>query len=138
MRVVAHDHNIANHSLAELVDTDDELFALADYLSLHLPLTPETRGILNWSAFARMKPGVVIINTARGRLVVEEDLAEALRSGRVAAYATDVWLSDPPDPGSPLLSAPNVIMTPHIGASSRENLLRIGDTVVDILSHWKS
>jgi len=80
-----------------------------------------------------MKDGVVIVNTGRGKCILEADLAEALKSGKVAAYATDVWYSDPPDPSSPLLSAPNVLMTPHIGASSKENLLRIGNEVVTLL-----
>ncbi len=137
MRVLAHDHYIANHALAELVETDDELFAQADYVSLHLPLTPETKGMIDRHTIQKMKDGVVLVNTARGKLVVEEDLAEALRSGKVRAYATDVWYSDPPDPASPLLKAPNVIMSPHIGASSKENLLRIGDIIVDILGKWK-
>ncbi len=88
-------------------------------------------------ALAKMKDGVVIVNTARGKVVVEEDLAAALKSGKVRAYATDVWASDPPDPASPLLAAPNVLMTPHIGASSKENLLRIGDAIVEILTKKK-
>lgn len=133
MKVVAHDHYIANHALAELVETDDELFAASDFLSLHLPLTPETAGIINRQAIAKMKDGIVIVNTARGKLVVEEDLADALRSGKVRAYAADVWFSDPPPASSPLLEAPNVLMAPHIGASSQENLLRIGDMIVSIL-----
>ncbi len=81
-----------------------------------------------------MKDGVILVNTGRGKVVNEADLAEALESGKVRAYATDVWYSDPPDPSSPLLRAPNVLMTPHIGASSKENLLRIGDIIVDIIS----
>ncbi len=89
------------------------------------------------SALAKMKKGVIIVNTGRGKIMVEEDLAEALKSGHVRAYATDVWYSDPPDPSCPLLAAPNVVMAPHIGASSKENLLRIGDTVVEILGKWK-
>lgn len=137
MTVIAYDSYIPNHALAELVDSEDELFSRADYLSLHLPLTNETKGMINRHSLAKMKKGVVIINTARGRLVIEEDLVEALQSGQVRAYATDVWYSDPPDPNCPLLKAPNVIMAPHIGASSNENLLRIGDIVVDILSKWK-
>lgn len=137
MTVIAYDSYIPNHALAELVDSEDELFARADYLSFHLPLTNETKGMINRHSLAKMKKGVVIINTARGRLVVEEDMVEALKSGHVRAYATDVWYSDPPDPACPLLAAPNVIMAPHIGASSNENLLRIGDIVVDILSKWK-
>ncbi len=136
MKVVAYDHYIPNHALAELMDDPDELYARADYISVHLPLTPETRGMLNRQAFSKMKDGVVIVNTARGKVVVEEDLAEALKAGKVGAYATDVYLSDPPDPKSPLLSAPNVVLMPHVGGSSKENLLRIGENVVEILKKW--
>jgi len=112
----------------------DELLAVADYVSFHTPLTDETKGMINRDRIAKMKKGVVLINTGRGKIMVEEDLVEALKSGQVAAYGTDVWFSDPPDPACPLLTAPNVIMTPHIGASSKENLLRIGNDVVEILS----
>lgn len=133
MKVVAYDHYIPNHALAELLDEPEELFARADYISIHLPLTPETKGMLDRNAFAKMKDGVVLVNTARGKVIVEEDLAEALKSGKVAAYATDVYMGDPPDPKCPLLAAPNVFLTPHIGGSSKENLLRIGDIVVEIL-----
>ncbi len=136
MKVVAYDHYIPNHALAELMDDPEELYARADYISVHLPLTPETRGMLNRQAFSKMKDGVVIVNTARGKVVVEEDLAEALRGGKVGAYATDVYLADPPDPKSPLLSAPNVVLMPHVGGSSKENLLRIGENVVEILKKW--
>jgi D-3-phosphoglycerate dehydrogenase len=83
-----------------------------------------------------MRDGVVIINTARGKCVNEADMVEALRSGKVRAYATDVWYSDPPDPECALYDAPNVIMTPHLGASSRENMLRIGDIIVRILEDF--
>ena len=136
MKVVAYDHYIPNHALAELMDEPEELYAKADYISVHLPLTPETRGMLNRQAFAQMKNGVIIVNTARGKVIAEEDLAEALKAGKVAAYATDVYQSDPPDPKSPLLSAPNVILMPHVGGSSRENLLRIGENVVELLKKW--
>ena len=108
----------------------------SDYISLHVPLTDETRGMINAETIATMKNGVVLVNTARGKCVVEEDLAAALKSGKVRAYATDVWFSDPPDPSCPLLKAPNVIMSPHIGASSKENMLRIGDVVVKILEDF--
>lgn len=136
MRVIAHDQYIANHALAELVELD-ELFTQADYICIHLPLTNETRGMINRHSIAQMKDGVIIINTARGKVIDEADLAEALKSKKVRAYGTDVYYSDPPDPASPLLSAPNVIMTPHIGGSSQENLLRIGDNVIELLKKWK-
>jgi D-3-phosphoglycerate dehydrogenase len=136
MRVLAYDPFVKHSDVAILVPTLKELLRQADYLSLHTPLTDDTRGMINKETIAGMKDGVVIVNTGRGKCVVEEDLAEALKSGKVACYATDVWYSDPPDPSSPLLAAPNVLMTPHLGASSKENLLRIGDEVVALLEEW--
>ncbi len=136
MEVIAYDPLLKNHEFIELVPLT-ELFRRADYISLHVPLTGETRGMINRETIGAMKDGVVIVNTARGQCVVEEDLAKALESGKVRAYATDVWYSDPPDPSSPILSAPNVIMTPHIGASSRENMLRIGEVVVKLLEDFE-
>ena len=136
MRVLAYDPFVKQSDVAILVPTLKELLRQADYLSLHTPLTDDTRGMINKETIAAMKDGVVIINTGRGKCVVEEDLAEALNAGKVACYATDVWYSDPPDPSSPLLTAPNVVMTPHLGASSKENLLRIGDEVVALLEEW--
>jgi phosphoglycerate dehydrogenase-like enzyme len=136
MQVKAYDPVVKHSDYATLVPTMMELLSQADYLSLNTPLTDETRGFINKESLAAMKKGVVIINTGRGKCVVEADLAEALKTGKVAAYATDVWYSDPPDPACPLLSAPNVIMTPHIGASSKENLLRIGDEVVVLLEEF--
>jgi len=135
MRVIAFDPLIKSHDIVDLV-TLDELFAESDYISLHVPLTDTTKGMINSDSIAKMKDGVVILNTARGGCVVEEDMVEALKSGKVRAYATDVWYSDPPDESCPLYDAPNVIMTPHIGASSRENMLRIGDVVVRILEDF--
>ncbi len=135
MRVIAFDPLIKNHECVDLV-TLEELFAESDYISLHVPLTDTTKGMINIGAISQMKDGVVILNTARGGCVVEEDMVDALKSGKVRAYATDVWYSDPPDEFCPLYDAPNVIMTPHIGASSRENMLRIGDVVVRILEDF--
>jgi len=136
MTVIAFDPLIKSHEIVELVRLE-ELYERADFISLHVPLTEKTRGMINAGTITSMKDGVVLVNTARGACVVEEDMAEALRSGKVHAYATDVWYSDPPDPSSPLLAAPGVIMTPHIGASSKENMLRIGDVVVEILDSYK-
>lgn len=136
MTVLAYDPYVTQHPVATMLSLD-EVLARADYISLHTPLTDETKGMINANTLAKMKKGVIIINTGRGKVVVEEDLAAALQSGHVAAYGTDVWYSDPPDPSCPLLSAPNVLMAPHIGASSKENLLRIGDEVVAILQEFK-
>ncbi len=137
MKVIAYDPFLTTHSLAEL-KTLEEVLAQADVISIHTPLTDQTKGMFSKDVFAKMKDGVMIINTGRGKVVVEEDLAEALKSGKVRAYGTDVWFSDPPAADCPLLSAPNVFMAPHLGASSKENLLRIGDTVVEILSRFKA
>ena len=135
MRVIAFDPLLKSHECVDLV-TLEELFAESDYISLHVPLTDTTKAMINSDTIGQMKDGVVILNTARGGCVDEEDMAEALKSGKVRAYATDVWYSDPPDPACPLYDAPNVIMTPHIGASSSENMLRIGDVVVRILEDF--
>ena len=114
----------------------EELLAESDYMSLHVPLTDETRGMINTETIGRMKDGVVIINTSRAGCVNELDMKAALSSGAVRAYATDVFMSDPPSDDCPLYDAPNVIMTPHLGASSKENMLRIGDVVVRILEDF--
>ena len=135
MKVIAFDPFVLNHDVAILKPSMDDVLKEADYISVHTPLTDQTKGMLNKAAFAKMKKGVVIVNTGRGKVIVEDDLVEALKSGQVGAYATDVWYSDPPDPACPILKAPNVVMAPHIGASSKENLLRIGDIVVDILKN---
>ena len=137
MEVLAYDPYLKEHPIAQLVSLD-ELAAKADVISLHLPLTDETRGMVNATFIAKLKDGVILINTGRGKCVVDADLAAALQSGKVRAYGTDVWPSDPPPADCPLLTAPNVFMAPHIGASSKENLGRIGDEVVLILQDFKA
>ncbi len=137
MEVLAFDPFLKEHPIARLVSLE-ELAAQAHVISLHTPLTDATRGMVNAALIAQMKDGVMIINTGRGKCVVEADLAAALQSGKVRAYGTDVWPSDPPPADCPLLSAPNVFMAPHIGASSKENLGRIGDEVVLILNDFKA
>jgi len=129
MKVIAFDPYVKQSDLAELRPLD-AVFAESDYISLHMPLTDETRNIVNAASIAKMKKGVVIVNTGRGKCIDEPALTKALQDGHVGAYATDVWTSDPPPDTCPLLKAPRVLMAPHIGASSKENLLRIGDIVV--------
>lgn len=136
MRVLAYDPYVKQSQSAILVSSLKELLPQADYVSLHVPLTEETKGLINKQTLALMKDGAFLINTGRGKCVVEEDVAEALRSGKLGGYATDVYSSEPPEPGNPLLSAPNTLLTPHIGASSKENLLRIGEEVVKILEEY--
>ncbi len=97
-----------------------ELFAAADVVSLHCPQTPRTAGMVNAELLARMKPSAFLINTSRGGLVVEADLAEALNAGRIAAAAVDVVSAEPIAPDNPLLTAKNCIVTPHIAWASLE------------------
>ena len=136
MQVIGYDKYVTYSDLVEL-KSFDEVLSRADYLSLHVPYCEETDCMINVKTIAKMKDGVVIVNTARGKCVKEDDMVDALQSGKVKAYATDVWYSDPPPEDCPLLKAPNVIMTPHIGASTKENLLRIGDQIVEILKEFK-
>ena len=122
MRVIAHDpfiaEQVADDLGVELVSLDD-LFARADYLSLHMPSTPATRNMVNAARLARSKKGIRIINTARGELVDEKALADAIESGHVGGAALDVFAVEPP-PDARLQTLPQVIATPHIAASTRE------------------
>jgi len=135
MKVIAYDKYLDEHPFAELKPTLDEVLAEADYVSLHTPLTDETKGMINKQTLAKMKDGAVLVNSGRGKCIVREDVAEALHSGKLGGYATDVWYSDPPE-NEPITSAPNVVVTPHIGASSKENLLRIGDIVEELIEDF--
>ncbi|MCX7781907.1 MAG: phosphoglycerate dehydrogenase, partial [Negativicutes bacterium] len=98
----------------------DEILAEADFLTFHLPLTAETKNMINKDSFAKMKKGVRIINCARGGVINEADLAEALKSGVVAGAAIDVFEKEPVSPDNPLLECDNIVLTPHLGASTAE------------------
>jgi D-3-phosphoglycerate dehydrogenase len=137
MKVIAYDPFLKEHPIAQLVSLD-ELAAKADVISMHTPLTDDTKGMINAAFLAKAKDGLILINTGRGKCIVDADVAAALVSGKLRAYGTDVWPSDPPPADCPLLSAPNVFMAPHIGASSKENLGRIGDEVILILQDFKA
>lgn len=102
----------------------DALLAESDVLSLNCPLTEQTRGMIAAAALARMKPGALLVNVARGGVVVEADLVEALRSGHLAGAAVDVFDEEPPPPDHPLLHMENVIVTPHTASTARENSRR--------------
>jgi glycerate dehydrogenase len=108
----------------------DELLAQSDIVSLHCPLLPQTRAIINAKSLARMKPGALLINTSRGPLVVEQDLADALNRGHLAGAAIDVLSVEPPPADNPLLHARNCIVTPHIAWATREARTRLLDTAV--------
>jgi D-3-phosphoglycerate dehydrogenase len=116
----------------------EELIAKSDYITVHVPMTRETRGLLNRDRFAKMKRGVRIINCARGGIVSQEDLAQALKDGVVAGAALDVFEQEPLDPNSPLLGLPNLVLTPHLGASTREAqigvAMDVAEQVLDVLA----
>ncbi len=108
----------------------DDLLAQADVVSLHCPLLPQTKHIINAKSLAKMKPSAFLINTSRGPLVIEQDLADALNDGRVAGAALDVLSNEPPSPDNPLLTAKNCIVTPHIAWASKESRTRLLDTAI--------
>jgi phosphoglycerate dehydrogenase-like enzyme len=126
MNVVAHDPIAgdadfeARHGIRRL--SFDDLLAASDVVSLHTPLTAETRGLINRSTLAKMRPGSYLINTARGGLVVEADLAESLASGHLAGAGLDVLNAEPPAPGNPLLGLQNVVLSPHMGGIDTKSM----------------
>ena len=108
----------------------DELLAHSDVVSLHCPLMPQTQGIINARSLAKMKPSAFLINTSRGPLIVEQALADALNSGRIAGAGLDVLSSEPPAPDNPLLRAKNCIVTPHIAWATKEARTRLLEAAV--------
>ncbi len=110
--------------------TLEELFEQSDVISLHCPLFPETEGMINRSAIEKMKDGVLLLNTARGQLIVEEDLRAALDRGKVGGAALDVVAKEPISPDNPLLGAENIILTPHIAWAPKESRQRLMDIAV--------
>ncbi len=133
MRVVAYDPFVSRERFRELgverVDSDEEVYAAADFLTLHLPLTDETRKSINADAFGKMRDGVRIVNAARGALVDEDDLLEALKSGKVGGAALDVFSTEPYS--GPLLELDNVVVTPHLAASTEEAQDRAGVIIAE-------
>jgi glyoxylate reductase len=105
----------------------------ADFVSVHVALAPETRGLLGREEIGRMKPGAVLVNTSRGGIVDEPALARALREGALAAAALDVFEGEPLDPASPLLELDNVVLTPHIGSASLATRRRMAALAVENL-----
>lgn len=134
MHVLAHDPLVAPDDALwarhDVAPRDiDALLAEADVVSLHVPLTDATRGLMDPARIARMKPGAVLINTARGGTVNEPALADALREGRLAGAALDVFDREPLPAGSPLAGTPNLILTPHIGGVTRESNIRVSTLI---------
>jgi D-3-phosphoglycerate dehydrogenase len=134
MRVIAHDPLVAaeraEQAGVELVDLDT-LVRQSDVLSVHVPLTDQTRGVINAKRLRQMKPGARVLNVARGGIIDEQALADALADGHIAGAAIDVFTKEPPPPDNPLLSAPNLVLTPHLGASTVEAQVNVAFDVAD-------
>lgn len=135
MKVLACGPHLAPGLLEDgtLAVTQEELFAASDVVSLHCPLTAQNAGMIDGKAIAAMKPGVLLLNTARGPLVNEADLAAVLKSGRVAGAALDVVSAEPIRPDNPLLGAPNCILTPHMAWGAKAARQRLMDTAAENL-----
>jgi len=132
MRVLAFDPYVsfeyAKNIGVKLVNFEEALKE-ADFLSLHLPLNEQTKGLINRNTISQMKDGVRIVNCARGGIIEEEALIEALKSGKVTSAALDVFSKEPPPPDSPFLKLENVIVTPHLGASTEEAQERVAQEI---------
>ncbi len=137
MKVIAYDPFVTPETMpldAELVSLDD-LYARADFVTVHVPMTNDTRGLINSEAIAKMKDGVRIINCARGGIVDEAALAAGIESGKVAGAALDVFVEEPPL-GHPLLAMPQVVATPHLGASTGEAQVNVAIAIAEQVSHY--
>ena len=137
MKVLAYDSFVSESAKAigDYVDLET-LLASSDVIALHCPLFPETQGIVNKNTIAKMKDGVIILNNSRGPLIVEQDLADALNSGKVYAAGLDVVSTEPIRADNPLLKAKNCIITPHISWAPKESRQRLMDIAVDNLEKF--
>lgn len=139
MTVLGYDPYVTKDDMARLgiegVSLDD-LYARADFITFHTPLTPETKGMVNAATLAKMKKGVYLVNCARGALVREADLLAALESGQVRGAALDVFDVEPPPADLPLLHHPNVILTPHLGASTEEAQEKVAVLIAEQISDY--
>ena len=134
MKVIGYDPFIAADNVARMgvePGTLEDIFTKSDFITVHVPLTPETQGMINKATFAMMKTGVRIINCARGGIVDEHDLAEAIKQGKVAGAALDVYVDEPPKPDHPLVKLDQVVTTPHLGASTDEAQLNVAIAVAE-------
>ena len=134
MKVIGYDPFIAAENIARMgVDpgTLEDIFTKSDFITVHVPLTQETQGLIDKAAIEKMKSGVRIINCARGGIIDEHDLADAIKAGKVAGAALDVYVDEPPRPDHPLLKLDHVITTPHLGASTDEAQLNVAIAVAE-------
>jgi D-3-phosphoglycerate dehydrogenase len=140
MHVIAYDPYLTEER-ARAVGADfaaevDNLYRVADFITVHMPVTPETKHMLNAAAFAKMKPGVRVVNCARGEIIVENDLIAALESGKVAGAALDVYSVEPLPADHPFRKQPNLILTPHLGASTQEAQEKCGIEVAEVITGY--
>jgi D-3-phosphoglycerate dehydrogenase / 2-oxoglutarate reductase len=135
MKVKGYDPYVSSEVMksfgVEKVERLGDMLPKIDFLTVHCPLTQETKGMVGKKELAQMKKGAYVVNTARGGIVNEKALLEALNSGHIAAAALDAWEVEPPDPKDPLLNHPNVIGTPHYAGTTEESLYRVGIATVE-------
>ena len=140
MRVLAYDPYLTEERAraigAEFAPGLDDVYLAADFITVHMPVTKETREMLNAAAFAKMKPGVKIVNCARGEIIAEADLIAALESGKVAGAALDVFAVEPLPADHPYRRQPNLILTPHLGASTEEAQEKCGIEVAEVIAGY--
>ena len=140
MRVIAYDPYLTEERAkgvgAEFAAEVDDVYRVADFITVHMPVTPETKHMLNAAAFSKMKPGVRIVNCARGEIIVENDLIAALESGKVAGAALDVFAVEPLPADHPYRKQPNIILTPHLGASTQEAQEKCGIEVAEVITAY--
>ncbi|MEB2284521.1 MAG: phosphoglycerate dehydrogenase [Polyangiaceae bacterium UTPRO1] len=139
MRVIGYDPFVTPEAAAklgvELVALDD-LYARADFISVHVPMTSETKGLIGAAAFAKMKKGVRIVNAARGGIVDEAALHDAIVGGKVAGAALDVFAAEPPSKDHPLLALPQVVVTPHLGAATNEAQINVAIAIAEQITNF--
>ena len=137
MKVIAYRKHPVPTEGVDMVPLD-QIFGQSDVISLHCPLTEETREIINRDSLSRMKTGAIVLNTGRGPLIHEQDLAHALRNGTIAAAGLDVLSVEPPKADNPLLSVPNCVITPHVAWATFEARQRLLQMVADNLEGFQS
>jgi glycerate dehydrogenase len=138
MRVLAHRKSDASADMGIKLVELDELFRESDVVSLHCPLTDQTSEIINAESLAKMKPSAHLINTGRGGLIHEQDLADALNANQLAGAAVDVLSTEPPKANNPLLTAKNCLITPHVAWAFFESRQRLMQMVVDNIAAFQS
>ena len=140
MKVVAYDPYLTEERAkaigAEFAEEVDQVYRVADFITIHMPVTKETKEMLNTAAFAKMKPGVRIVNCARGEIIVEADLIAALESNKVAGAALDVFAEEPLPADHPYRKQANLILTPHLGASTKEAQEKCGIEVAEVIAGY--